>query len=151
MATTCSILNYRIGSYRDITLYFDGKLPSIKYDPATKTTSEIEVDMITISLRSFISQLIIARPEVADMYNQVKLAPEDKKTNRLLLFLRFMTSDAKYDIESVLHSAGQQFEDGTVARYDGYTHHIVGARFMDALENRFEQLSIDDALAVFGL
>lgn len=149
MATTCSILYYRIDSFGNIVLKIDGKVPSIRYDAITKTTSEAEVDEITISLRAFVAQLIMARPEVADMYAQVKLAREDKKSGLLLLFIRFMTNNAKYDIESVRHSAGQQFEDGTIARYDGYTHRIVGARFMDSLEVKFQRKSLDEALDAF--
>lgn len=150
MATTCTILHYTINKYGDLELLFDGKIPSIQYDVVTKTTSEIEVDKLTLSIRSFISQLIAARPEVGDMYSRVKLAPADKRTGLLLNFMYLVTSEAEYDIESVQHSAGQQFEDGTVARYDGYTHRIVGARFADGVEARLLPISLDDALAALG-
>lgn len=150
MATTCTILNAYVGSFSNVVLKIDCKLPAIQYDAINKTTSEVEVDEINISLRAFIGQLIAARPEVADMYGQVKLARDDKKPALLSAFIRLMTRDAKYDIESVMHSAGQQFEDGTVARYDGYTYNIVSARFADAVEAKLQPKSLDDDLAAFG-
>lgn len=150
MTTTCTIINAKFNTFGDVLVKFDGKVPSIRYDTATKTTSEVEVDEITLSLRAFIAQLITARPEVGDMYNRVKLAPADKRSGLLLKFMYLVTLEAEYDIESVKHSAGQQFEDGTIARYDGYTHSIVGARFADGVEARLLPISLDDALAALG-
>lgn len=150
MATTCTILNAYVGSFGNVVLKIDGKLPSIQYDAINKTTSEVEVDEITISLRAFISQLIAARPEVADLYGQVKLAREDKKPALLSAFIRLMTREASYEIDAVLHSAGQQFEDGTIARYDGYTYNIISAKFADAVEAKLQPKSLDDDLKAFG-
>lgn len=150
MATTCTILNAYVGSFGNVVLKVDGKLPSIKYDAIVKTTSEVEIDEITISLRAFISQLIAARPEVADLYGQVKLAREDKKPALLSAFIRLMTREASYDIDAKLHSAGEQFEDGTVARYDGYTYNIVSVKFADAVEAKLQPKSLDDDLKAFG-
>ena len=150
MATTCTILNTYVGSFGNVVLKIDGKLPSIQYDAINKTTSEVEVEEITISLRAFISQLIAARPEVADLYGQVKLAREDKKPALLSAFIRLMTREASYGIDAVLHSAGQQFEDGTIARYDGYTYNIVSAKFADAVEAKLQPKSLDDDLKAFG-
>lgn len=150
MATTCTILNAYVGSFGNVVLKIDGKLPSIQYDAINKTTSEVEVDEITVSLRAFISQLIAARPEVADLYGQVKLAREDKKPALLSAFIRLMTREASYAIDAVLHSAGQQFEDGTIARYDGYTYNIVSAKFADAVEAKLQPKSLDDDLKAFG-
>ena len=150
MATTCTILNAYVGSFGNVVLKVDSKLPSIKYDAITKTTSEVEINEITISLRAFIGQLIAARPEVADLYGQVKLARDDKKPALLSAFIRLMTREASYDIDAALHSAGQQFEDGTIARYDGYTYNIVSARFADAVEAKLQPKSLDDDLKAFG-
>lgn len=150
MATTCAILNAYVGSYGNVVLKLDGKVPSIKYDAVSKTASEIEVDEITISLRAFIGQLIAARPEVADMYGQVKLARDDKKPALLSAFIRLMTREASYDIDAKLHSAGEQFEDGTVARYDGYTYSIASAKFADVVEVKLQPKSLDDDLKAFG-
>lgn len=151
MATTCTITNAYVGSFGNVVLKMDTKLPAIQYDAVSKTTEEIEVDEINISLRAFIRQLIGVRPEVADMYGQVKLARDDKKPALLSAFIRLMTRDAIYDVDAVLHSAGQQFEDGTVARYDGYTYNIVSAKFADAVEIKLQPKSLDDDLAAFGL
>lgn len=150
MATTCTILNAYVGSYGNVVLKIDGKLPSIQYDAVNKTTSEVEVDEITLSLRAFINQLIAARPEVADLYGQVKLTHDDKKPARLSSFMRLMTREASYDIDAVLHSAGQQFKDGTIARYDGYTYNIVSAKFADIVEAKLQPKSLDDDLKAFG-
>lgn len=150
MSITCTILNAYVGSFGNVVLKVDGKLPSIKYDAINKTTSEVEIDEIAISLRAFISQLIAARPEVADLYGQVKLAREEKKPALLSAFIRLMTREASYDIDAKLHSAGEQFEDGTVARYDGYTYNVVSAKFADAVEAKLQPKSLDDDLKVFG-
>lgn len=150
MATTCTITNAYVGSFGNVVLKVDGKLPSIQYDAITKTTSEIEVDEITISLRAFISQLITCRPEVSDLYSQVKLARDDKKPALMSAFIRLMTREGSYDIDAKLHSAGEQFEDGTVARYDGYTYNIVSAKFADAVEAKLQPKSVEDDLAMFG-
>lgn len=150
MTTTCTILNAYVGSFGNVVLKIDGKVPSIQYDAIAKTASEVEVDEITISLRAFIGQLIAARPEVADLYGQVKLSREDKKAALLSAFIRLMSREASYDIDAKLHSAGEQFEDGTVARYDGYTYNIVSAKFADAVEAKLQPKSIEDDLKAFG-
>ena len=150
MATTCTILNAYVGSFGNVNLKLDAKVKSIHYDTITKTTSEVEVDEIAISLRAFISQLIAVRPEVADLYGQVKLSRDEKKPALLSAFIRLMTREASYDIDAVLHSAGQQFEDGTIARYDGYTYNIVSAKFADAVEVKLQPKSLDDDLKAFG-
>ena len=150
MATTCTILNAYVGSFGNVNLKLGATVKSVKYDAVTKTASEVEVDEITISLRAFINQLIAARPEVADLYGQVKLSREEKKPALLSAFIRLMTKEASYDIDVKLHSAGEQFEDGTVARYDGYTYNIVSAKFADAVEAKLQPKSLDDDLKAFG-
>lgn len=150
MTTTCTILNAYVGSFGNVNLKLDAKVKSIQYNAIAKTASEVEVDEITISLRAFINQLITARPEVADLYGQVKLSREDKKPALLSAFIRLMTREASYDIDAKLHSAGEQFEDGTVARYDGYTYNIVSAKFADAVEAKLQPKSLDDDLKAFG-
>lgn len=150
MATTCSILNAYVGSFGNLNLKLNDKVKSIQYDAITKTASTVDVDEIAISLRSFIGQLITARPEVADLYSQVKLARDEKKPALMSAFIRLMTRDASYEIDAVLHSAGQQFEDGTIARYDGYTYNIVSAKFADAVEAKLQPKSLDDDLKAFG-
>lgn len=150
MATTCTIINAYVGSFGNVVLKVDGKLPSIKYDAITKTTSEVEVDEISISLRSFIKQLIDLRPGVSDIYGQVKLARDEKKPALMSDFICLMTRDAKYEIDAKLHSAGEQFEDGTIARYDGYTYNIVSAKFADVVEATLQPKSLADILKAFG-
>ena len=150
MATTCTILNAYVGSFGNVNLKLNAKVKSIHYDSIAKTASEVEVDEITISLRAFIGQLIAARPEVADLYGQVKLARDEKKPALMSAFIRLMTNGATYDIDPVRHSAGETFEDGTVARYDGYTYHIAAARFADAVEAKLQPKSVEDDLAMFG-
>lgn len=150
MATTCSILNAYVGSYGNVNLKLDAKVKSIHYDAITKTASEVEIDEISISLRSFIKQLIDLRPEVSDIYGQVKLARDEDKPARMSAFIRLMTRDAKYDIDAKLHSAGEDFGDGTIARYDGYTYNIVSARFADVVEAKLQPKSLEDDLKAFG-
>lgn len=150
MATTCTIVNAYVGSFGNVNIKLGAKVKAIKYDAVTKTASEVEVDEITISLRAFINQLIAVRPEVADLYGQIKLSREDKKPALLSAFIRIMTREAVYDIDAKLHSAGEQFEDGTVARYDGYTYNIVSAKFADAVEVKLQPKSLDDDLKAFG-
>lgn len=148
--TTVVVTNAYVGSFGNVVLKMNTKLPSIQYDAVTKTTAQNEIDEISISLRAFIRQLIAVRPEVADMYGQVKLAHDDKKPALLSAFIRLMTRGASYDVESILHSAGQQFEDGTIARYDGYTYNIVAATFADSVEAKLQPKSVEDDLAMFG-
>lgn len=150
MATTCTILNAYVGSFGNVNLKLNAKVKSIHYDAIAKTASEVEVDEITISLRAFIGQLIAARPEVSDLYSQVKLARDEKKPTLMSAFIRLMTREASYNIDAKLHSAGEQFEDGTVARYDGYTYNIVSAKFADAVEAKLQPKSLDDDLKAFG-
>ena len=105
--TTVVVTNAYVGSFGNVVLKINTKLPSIQYDAVTKTTAQNEVDEISISLRAFIRQLIAVRPEVADMYGQIKLAHDDKKPALLSAFIRLMTRGASYNVESILHSAGQ--------------------------------------------
>ena len=65
-------------------------------------------------------------------------------------FVRIITNGATWDVEPKKHSAGEQFEDGTVARYDGYTYHIASATFADAVEVKLQPKSVEDDLAMFG-
>lgn len=149
--TTVSIINTYVGSFGNLVIKIAETLPAIKYDAVTKTASEVEVNEINMSLRSFIGQLIEARPEVGELYSQVKLARDEKKPALMSAFLRLITTGAKWDITPKKHTSGEQFEDGTVARYDGYTYHIVAARFADAVEVKLQPKSLDDDLAAFGL
>lgn len=150
MANTITVTNAYVGSFGNLVMKFAETLPAIKYDAVTKETSEVEVNEINISLRAFVGQLVEARPEVAELYSQVKLARDEKKPALMSAFIRLMTNGATYDIDPVRHSAGETFEDGTVARYDGYTYHIAAARFADAVEAKLQPKSVEDDLAMFG-
>lgn len=150
MATTITITNAYVGSFGNLVMKFAETLPSIKYNAATDETSEVEVKEINISLRAFINQLIEARPEVAELYSQIKLARDEKKPGLMSAFIRLMTNSATYDIDAVRHSAGETFEDGTAARYDGYTYHIIAAKFANAVEVKLKPKSVEDDLAMFG-
>lgn len=135
-----SIINIKLGA----------KIPSIKYDAATKTVAESETDEIQLSFKAFVAQVVKCRPEVGELFQVVQFAKNDEKARKLASFIRIVTRDAAYDVDAVLHTAGQKFDNGTVARFDGYTYNIIGAKFSDTVEARLQPRSLDDDLAEFG-
>ena len=155
MATiNCSIVNAYVTTVAEravVTMKLGAKVPTMEYDAVSKTASEVEVDEIQLSFRAFVAQLIACRPEVAELYQMVQFAKDADKPRMLTAFVRLMTRDAVYDIDAVQHTAGEKFENGTIARFDGYTYAISAAKFADAVEVKLQPKSLDDDLAAFGL
>lgn len=155
MATiNCPIVNAYVTTVAErtvVTMKLGTKVPSMDYDRVNKVANEVEIDEIQLSFRAFVAQLIAARPEVAELYQMVQFAKDADKPRMLTAFVRLMTRDAIYDVDVIQHSAGQQFENGTVARYDGYTYAISAAKFSDVVEVKLQPKSLDDDLAAFGL
>lgn len=147
---TITISKAYVDSFRNLKLAFAEELPAIQFNKATDSAEEVTVNEIAIPLRAVIAQICDARPEVADMYSQIKFAPEDKRGRMMSAFVRLIAVGAAYDVEPTRYSAGEQFEDGTVARYDGYTYHITSATFAEAVEAKLRPASVDDDLAMFG-
>lgn len=148
---TITISKAYVDSFGNLKLAFAEELPAIQYDAVKKEASEVAVHEIAMHFRAVIAQLIEVRPELADIYNQIKFAKADKAPAMMSAFVRLITTGASWDVEPKKHSAGEQFEDGTVARYDGYTYHIVSATFADAVEVKLQPKSVEDDLAMFGL
>lgn len=140
----------RVDERAIINIKLGAKIPSIEYDAATKVAAESEVDEIQMSFKAFVAQLIKARPEVGEFFQIVQFANNDEKARKLASFVRIATRDAAYDIDAVLHTAGQKFDNGTVARFDGYTYNIIGAKFSDIVEANIQPKSLEDDLAEFG-
>ena len=155
MATiNCPIVNAYVTTVAEravVTMKLGAKVPSMEYDAVNKVANEVEVDEIQLSFRAFVAQLIAARPEVAELYQMVQFAKDADKPRMLTAFVRLMTRDAVYDIDAVQHTAGEKFENGTIARFDGYTYGISSAKFADAVEIKLQPKSLDDDLAAFGL
>lgn len=155
MATiNCPIVNAYVTTVAEravVTMKLGAKVPTMEYDAVSKTASEVEIDEIQLSFRAFVAQLIACRPEVAELYQMVQFAKDADKPKMLTAFVRLMTRDAVYDIDAVQYTAGQKFENGTIARYDGYTYVITAAKFADAVEVKLQPKSLDDDLAAFGL
>jgi len=147
---TITISKAYVDSFGNLKLAFAEELPAIHYDAVSKSASEVAVHEIAIHFRAVIAQLLEARPELADVYNQIKFAKADKAPAMMSAFVRLITTGATWDVEPKKHSAGEQFEDGTVARYDGYTYSIASATFADAVEAKLQPKSIEDDLAMFG-
>lgn len=154
MATiNCPIVNAyvtRVEERSFITIRFNAMLPSMEYDAVSKIAAEIEVDEIQLSFKAFVAQLIKARPEIGELFQVVQFAKNEEKARKLSSFLRIVTRDATYDIDAVLHTAGQKFDNGTIARFDGYSYNIVGAKFSDIVEANIQPKSLEDDLAEFG-
>lgn len=155
MATiNCPIVNAYVTTVAEravVTMKLGTKVPTMEYDAVSKTASEVEVDEIQLSFRAFVAQLIACRPEVAELYQMVQFAKDADKPRMLTAFVRLMTRDAVYDIDAVQHTAGEKFENGTIARFDGYTYNVSSAKFADAVEVKLQPKSLDDDLAAFGL
>lgn len=155
MATiNCPIVNAYVTTVAEravVTMKLGAKVPDMEYDSVNKVANEVEVDEIQLAFRAFVAQLIAARPEVAELYQMVQFAKDADKPRMLTAFVRLMTRDAVYDIDAVQHTAGQKFDNGTVARFDGYTYNIIGAKFADVVEVKLQPKSLDDDLAAFGL
>ena len=141
----------RVNERAIINIKLGAKLPSMEYDAVSKTAAETEVDEIQLSFKAFVAQLIAVRPEVGELFQVVQFANNDEKARKLASFVRIVTRNATYDVDAVLHTAGQKFDNGTVARFDGYTYNIVGTKFADAVELKLQPKSLDDDLAALGL
>lgn len=150
MATTITITKAYVDAYNAMRLTFAENLPAIRFNEQTNTAEEVEVNEIGISFRAVIAQIISVRPEIADMYAQIRFANDDKRAAMLSAFVRLITKDASWEVEAKRHSAGETFEDGNIARYDGYTYNIVGVTFAPMVEAKVKPKSVEDDLAMFG-
>lgn len=147
---TITISKAYVDSFGNLKLAFAEELPAIQYDAVKKEASEVAVHEIAIHFRAVIAQLLEVRPELADMYNQIKFMSEKDRPSAMTDFITIITTDAKWDITPKKHSAGEQFEDGLIARYDGYTYAITSVTFADDVEAVLKPKSLKDALSRFG-
>ena len=136
MATTITITKAYVDAYNAMRLSFAENLPAIRFNEQTNTAEEVEVNEIGISFRAVIAQ--------------IRFAKDDKRAAMLSAFVRLITKDASWEVEAKRHSAGETFEDGNIARYDGYTYNIVGVTFAPAVEAKVKPKSVEDDLAMFG-
>lgn len=150
MATTITISKAYVDSFNNVRLTFAETLPAVRFDAVKKVAEEVQVSEISISFRAVLAQLLEVRPELADWYGQIRFAREEKRPAMLAAFVRLITNGSSWDIEPNHHSAGETFEDGTVARYDGYTYRIVSATFADAVEAKLQPKSVEDDIAMFA-
>lgn len=161
MATiNCPIVNAYVTKVTDpltkkehsiVIMKLGAKIPKMEYDAVSKVASEVEVDELQFSFRAFVAQLIACRPEVSELYQTVQFTKDADKPRMLTIFVRLMTRDAVYDIDAVQHTAGEKFENGTIARFDSYIYNISAVKFADELEIKLQPKSIDDDIAAFGL
>lgn len=147
---TIKITKAYVNSFKALVIGFDGELPAIKFNEQTNTAEEVKVSEITVPFRAAIAQLIAIRPELSEVYAQITFAKDDARPAKLAAFVRLITTDASYEIDAKEYKAGEQFEDGTVARYNGYSYNITGATFAPVVEAKIKPKSLEDDLAAFG-
>lgn len=147
---TITISKAYMDGFGNLKLTFVEELPAIQYDDVKNEAAEVAVHEIAIHFRAVVAQLIELRPELADVYNQIKFMPERERPSAMTDFITIITSDAKWDIEPKKHCAGEKFEDGHIARYDGYIYTITSATFADEVEAVLKPKSLKDALSRFG-